>query len=372
LAVTGSNVAVVFYISGHGFGHASRQVEIINALGDLGVSPVILRTAVTPDLLKRTIRHPFVLEPGPCDTGVVQASSVSHDDPATVAAALAFDEKYPALVAAEVERLGRVEPTLVVGDIPPLAFEVALRLGVPSVAIGNFTWDWIYETHPGFLPAGAQALERMRHAYRQAQMALALPFATGFEIFPRVEHLPLVARRATRSRDETRRHFGLPASGRVLLLSFGGYGLPALDLAAVDCRDSWTVVTTDRVSDGALDHAQHVRHIVEREFLGSDFRYEDLVAAVDVVVTKPGYGIVSECASTGTAMLYTSRGVFREYDVLVKAMAEIVRSRFISHADLFAGRWQTALDALLEEPEPPVTLDTNGAEIAARRLTELL
>ena len=30
--------------------------------------------------------------------------------------------------------------------------------------------------------------------------------------------------------------------------------------------------------------------------------------AADVVVTKPGYGIISECIANDTAILYTSRG----------------------------------------------------------------
>ena len=55
------------------------------------------------------------------------------------------------------------------------------------------------------------------------------------------------------------------------------------------------------------------------------YRYEDLVRAVDVVVTKPGYGIISECLANDTALLYTSRGDFREYQVLVDAMPTFLR-----------------------------------------------
>ena len=48
--------SVAFYISGHGFGHASRQIEIINAFGrrrpDVGI---FLRTSVAPWLLARTV-----------------------------------------------------------------------------------------------------------------------------------------------------------------------------------------------------------------------------------------------------------------------------------------------------------------------------
>jgi len=102
------------------------------------------------------------------------------------------------------------------------------------------------------------------------------------------------------------------------------------------------------------------------------YRYEDLVRAVDVVATKPGYGIISECLANGAALLYTSRGDFREYQVLVDAMPSFLRCAFIDHDDLFAGRWQPHLDALLEQPDPPTTPATTGAEVAADMLLQIL
>jgi len=358
-------VTTVFYISGHGFGHASRDVEVINALTATGQEQVIVRSAVSADLLQRTLNAPVQLLPGECDTGVVQVSSVANDNEATVRAAVDFYRDFPKRVDAEVARLAPFGVDLIVGDVPPLAFAVAARMGVPSVAIANFTWDWIYETHPGFLPSGADLVALIRGCYRQATLALELPNGGGFDVFPKRERIPLIARQSTRSREETRRFFELPQEGRVALLSFGGYGLPALDLAALDVGPSWTIVTTDRVSQPASAMPPHVRLLSEASFLTRDFRYEDLIKAADVVITKPGYGIISECTSTGAAMLYTSRGDFREYDLLVQALPAMVRSRFISHEDLFAGRWQSSLDALLAQPLPTTVPAINGAEVAA-------
>ena len=69
--------AVFFYISGHGFGHASRQIEVINALGarrpDLAI---VVRTSAPRWLFDRTARVPITLLPGECDTGVVQIDSL--------------------------------------------------------------------------------------------------------------------------------------------------------------------------------------------------------------------------------------------------------------------------------------------------------
>jgi len=366
-------MSVVFFISGHGFGHASRQVEIINALGRLAPDlRLIVRSAARPDLLARTLTAPYELRPGATDPGIIQSSSVAHDDAATVREAAAYLARFDEQVVAEAAALSTDRVRTIVGDIPPVAFEVAARLGVPSVAIANFTWDWIYEAHPGMADALPELVPRLRHSYAHASLALRLPFSGGFEVFSTVRTIPLVARRPTRQRAETRAHFGIPIDRPAVLLSFGGYGLPSLDLSAVDCLSDWTVVTTDRITSAEASVPRGVVLLEERAFAGSGFRYEDLVAAADVVLTKPGYGIIAECIAAGTAMLYTSRGAFREYEVLVRELPRYVRSRFVSQADLFSGRWCDALEALLATPPAPETMATDGAVVAAETIRAVL
>ena len=360
----GSRAALVFYISGHGFGHASREVEVINTIGasrpDL---TIIARTSVSEALLTRTLRTPVTRLEGPCDSGVIQRDSVTHDDEATVREAAAFQETSLSRIAAEVERLRPFDVRAVVGDIPPLAFDVASRLGAPSVALANFTWDWIYEWYGEALRDAPNLLAAIRQSYGQAGHALELPLSGGFEVFPRVTRIPFIARHSIRSRAEARRLLGLDPARPVALLSFGGYGLQRLAVERLDCLDEWTVLLTDRIASLSGSASPHLRLIQESAF--GDLRYEDLVAAADVVVTKPGYGIVSECVAHDTAMLYTSRGHFREYDRMVAEMPEILRCRFISQSDLFGGTWKDALNALMQQAPPPRAVSTDGAIQAA-------
>jgi len=206
-----------------------------------------------------------------------------------------------------------------------------------------------------------------------ATVAFRLPLSPSFDGtgLRSVIDVPLVARQATQSRAATRHALGLPANRRLVLLSFGGYGLNDLDVAKADCAADWDIVATDRSVAAPHIRALPFVHSIAEDALAS-VRYENLVAAVDAVITKPGYGIISECTTAGTPMLYTSRGAFREYDVLVEEMPKYLRCAFLSQADLFAGRWRDALNDVVAQPAPPRTLAPTGADEIAAKIAALL
>jgi L-arabinokinase len=364
--------AIAFYISGHGFGHSSRQIEIINALGPRLPEGwrIVVRTAAARWLFDRTLRARVTFLPGECDSGIAQVDSLRLDEAETVRTAAEFYGTFAARTAAETTLLVGHDARLVVADAPPLACAAAAAAALPAVVVGNFTWDWIYEEYePRFEADAPYVLPAIRAAYARASAGWRLPMHGGFAAVPQVTDIPFVARHATRSRAKVLDALQIPDSRPLALFSFGGYGLDGLDLSTLDCTDAWTVVVTGPTPPApALPPG--VAYVNEGYLYDRGLRYEDLVAAVDVVVTKPGYGIISECVANRTAILYTSRGRFREYDVMVAEMPRVVRCAHLDQETLLAGRWQAALDALLASPPPPERPDTNGAEIVAADLLE--
>lgn len=347
---------VAFYVSGHGFGHASRQIEIINAFArrrpDEGI---LVRTAVPRWLLDRTITVPFVLDDRPCDTGVVQIDSLRLDAAASIARARDFHATFDARAAVDAALLRARGVRLVIADAPPLGCAAAAHAGIPSIVVSNFTWDWIYGEYREHLDSAPELIAAIQGAYGLAEAAWRLPMHGGFESFRRIRDVPFVARHATHAPAETRARLGLPPDARLVLPSFGGYGLAGIDLASLDLDPSWHVVT---VPDAAIS--------------GAGLRYEDLVRAADVVLSKPGYGIISECIANGTALVYTSRGRFAEYEVLVREMPRYLRCGFIDNDALLAGRWRAALDAAVSAPPPPERPRTDGADVIADMIASRL
>jgi L-arabinokinase len=343
--------SIIFYVSGHGFGHASRSIEVINALVDRDPQVrIVVRTQVAPWLFERTARPGVELSPIETDTGIVQIDSLTLDADASLVRARRFMETFEARVRDEAAFLRAHGAVLAVADLPPLGIAAAHAAGIPAIAFGNFTWDWIYAHYAG----GEDLAQTIGEVYRRTTLALRLPMWGGFETMPHVRDVPFVARHATHDRSQTRAALGIPLDADVVLVSFGGYGLKE---------------TTRPTAAGY--HVLWPGDIDEAAMYDRGYRYEDLVKAVDVVVSKPGYGIIAECLANDTALLYTSRGDFREYPVLVEAMPALLRCEFIQQRELLEGDWTPYLDALLAKPQPRTAPATDGARVTATEILKL-
>ena len=351
-------VDVVVYVSGHGFGHAVRSAEVCRAL---------LRQAPEIRVQVRTEAPAWLFPPGVqvvrrrLDVGVVQPDSLRIDPSATLARYAAHVSDEDRLIAAEAAELQAAGAQLVVADVPSAAFVVAERAGVPGVGVANFSWDWIYEPYVADEPAHAPLLDRLRVQYGRATCLLRLPFHGDLSAFPRIEDVPLIARRSRADRATTRRALGLPLDVPVVLLSFGGHAFGGPDAARLRGLDRFAFVTTVPTGGPRAEG-----NLLSLPPLGDE--YVDLLAACDVVITKPGYGIVADVLANRVPALYVSRPGFREEPILARALEVEGRAlelpgEALEHWDL--GSW---LDRLLALDRPWSDRALDGADVAARRL----
>jgi L-arabinokinase len=370
-----TRVSFVFYISGHGLGHIARQIEVVKALAArMPDARFIIRTSAPSWFISASAPPSSELQPADIESGVVQIDSLSVDPVETARRAASFYGTFDHWIDREAGVLDDLGASLVVSDVPPLAFAAAARAGVPSVAIANFTWDWIYRSFPRFDRIAPGVLDLICRSYSLAGVALRLPLHAGFEPMSSViRDNPLIARKSRAGRERTREILNLEPDEQVVLASFGGHGL-SLPLADIARANRFTLLVADpgdRTSNSQPNTAR-LRRYSRSALREDDLDYPDLVAAADVVVSKPGYGIISECAAQGTALLYTSREGFIEQDILVREMPDILRCRYLSPEDLRSGRWSDAIDALLSQPPPPRRVETNGADVAASEVLRCL
>jgi hypothetical protein len=353
------------YVSGHGFGHCVRTAAILGEVRALAPRlPIAVVTAGPEGVFRQAVGSDLTFRAEKTDVGLVQQGALVIDTAATAEACDAFARDLPARVEREAAWLRETGARLVLGDVPPLAFLAAARAGIPAVASTNFSWDWIYRHLARHEPRLVEPADAAREAYGHAHLLLQHPFAGDLSAFPRRRTIPLVTRRPPVTREEGRRRLGLGPQPAVLL-SFGGLGLPGLDFEALAGLRGFQFLSEPTGSSVPAN----LRVLSTSDLGALGLGYLGLVAAADIVITKPGYGIVSDAIACRTRMVYTERGDFPEYPILVREMTRWLPAEYVANADLLAGRVQPALEAVLERafPESP---PMDGATVAAHVLID--
>ncbi len=331
-------VRIVIVCSAHGFGHVTRQLEVARRLEARGAEVVLFTAA--PEAVVREWTPTITIVPWVVDVGIVQHDSLTEDHPATIAAV--HEHSSPARVQKLAQALALHRPSLVVADCPPAALAAARAADLPAVAVGNFTWPWIYRNTPGLRDCAA-----LLEPWQRPHMAASLWPGPGLPGFARVRSLGLVGRRATEVPDL--------GPGRVLV-SFGGLGLADLDarLPVVPGVRWLLAPPMPRLKRPDCSYIEGVP-------------YPALVAAADVVLTKPGYGIFAEAALAGARVLWVPRGHFPEARFLTAAMSDRGDSAVQLPPHASAADWRAALTTAIPErmsrPRPDPVSDSAADEL---------
>src|SRR4051812_29814728 len=173
---------LLYYVSGHGFGHARRAMEVIKAV--LARSPdavSTVRTSAAPKLFEPL--PPACVERSDIDVGMVERSTLAIDAKGTLHRLVKLCADADRLVAEEVRAVRQLRPDVILADVPFLAGEVAAAAGVPCFAVSNFTWDWICAPLLTAEPANPKLRERMLRGYGAMTACLRLPLGGVSEAF---------------------------------------------------------------------------------------------------------------------------------------------------------------------------------------------
>ncbi|KAG0380030.1 hypothetical protein BGX24_010540 [Mortierella sp. AD032] len=169
-----------YYVSGHGFGHATRVNQIITELLKsttdkhtiyiVSDAPEFIFQDVT--VLGAKYRNAKV------DAGVVQPLAYSVDRQKTIEGVKSFLSRREELLQTEMSWLAQVGADCVLADAPFLPCAAASAYGIPAILITNFTFDEVYR----FLREGdtldkdvMAVADAALEDYKKASLLLRLP-----------------------------------------------------------------------------------------------------------------------------------------------------------------------------------------------------
>ena len=345
-------------ISGHGYGHAAQVVPVLNALGALvpGLTAV-LRTTVPSSFFRDRLAIQWELSPVQQDIGCIQDGPLKIDIDATWAAHQRFHETWEARLSNEVAAMQATSPALIIADTPYLAIEAGSRAQIPTVALASFTWDLVLKEycHASDNPH-QQLIQCIRGSYAKAFMALRITPAPRIDVFSNMIDIGPIASPTSPERDRLASALALAPNERTVLVGFGGVPLTSLPLEQMEQLRHYRFLFDGPVPPG-------YSRIHSTEML--PFSFKTLLASVDVIMTKPGYGTIVEAVALQQPVVYVRRYNFADEPPLVDYLHRYGRGIELSIDDFTRGRWEPTLLQALASPVPSLPPPSTGAAEAA-------
>ena len=306
-----------YYVSGHGFGHATRSSEVIRELAAHPATKHVHICATVPPFLfdrpaipKTTYRK---LKRGP-DAAAVQKDGATMDVRATLQRFRTFmEDDYPQFVAEETRWIETERVDMVLADAPFAVCRAAANAGVPAALIANFLWDDIYRDMLAMGEFGEDGVSVMQKLVEQATLdykvakcvlrwpgwidmvafatetAIPLERATFLCLSDQTKahlldmkliELPLLARASIRPRQVIRQHLkaDLLPENKLLLVAFGGHSFSDIKELLKIAPVGWTVSLVAHPSAAIPSDWINVSP--------DDVYVPDMIEAADVVVGK--------------------------------------------------------------------------------------
>ncbi|MFX0014101.1 MAG: hypothetical protein ACFE98_05875 [Candidatus Hermodarchaeota archaeon] len=333
---------ISYFISDHGFGHASRSVAIIRSLleCDLELS-INIHTSNPLSFVRRSLiniddpqRVDFHKQTN--DIGFIGDKTTGKIDYQNTAKEVNswIKEWYSTYIFEEYQYLKAKGVDLIISDIAPQPFLLAEKLEIPSIAISNFTWLDIYQ-NPAFK---LDDLNSIWKAYREASLGLLLPFNLNNTVFCSTLETRLVSRTPTRTKLQMRKKLSLESSIPVI---YAGTGL--------SLRTPFLKEWLENTEVTFIIGGQHeLRHNNVKAIPTDDSEGQDYIACSDLALIKLGYSSVSEAIRSKVPIIGIDFPETAETKHMKKIIEDLGVGICITSEEFFQGRWQKEISNVFE------------------------
>ncbi len=346
---------VLVAISFHGYGHVAQTAEVLRHLASQVTDLQLCVVCAAPlEVLQRRIGLEFTHVPLAADIGMLMQDALRVDVAASTAAYEAYHGQWPAQLTAAEKIIAEFQPQLLLSNISYTFLAAAAALGVPAVALCSLNWRDIYARYCGRGDTAGIILRQMAEAYVSARLFIQPEPAMPMAWLENTRTIGPLARLGKAQRETLRQRLQLAPEEKILLLAMGGVPLP-LDLAAWP-RLPGTTLLTEAALAGGLSHV--------RRWQDSGLDFPDLLASVDLVITKSGYGTFTEAACNGIPVLHVTRPDWPEEAYLVSWLHQHVASASITARKLVKGDFVDVLQKVLQTAPRPVPAASGGTEAA--------
>lgn len=356
---------ILYYVTSHGHGHSVRTCDIIIKLQklrpDIGV---VIRSTMSPDFFATRLKGlNYRVEAADFDVGLVQIDSIRADLDTSYSRLSELMDNRAEAIKAEAEWIETNDAGVVVSDIPGIPIAAAARAGVPSIGVGNFSWDWIYAEFAAQDPRWSPFVDAFAEDYSKSDLLIRLPFSGPMDAFSRQVDVGLLAHPGKNLRSEIALDIDANPSRKWVLMCFSSIDLSTAAIERIGMLNEYEFLTMPDLKDYAPNM---------HDIRSTSFSFSDLVASVDYVLSKPGYGIISDCVANSKPLIHSERSSFREYGVLLDSIEKYLQHAPLAMDSLYSGELGSALEVAESAPAPIENIARDGDLKAALTILEVM
>lgn len=350
-------------LTGHGYGHLAQCAPVVNALWtDMPDLRVSVCSVLPRDVVAARLDGPFAYHCVELDPVLQMFNAWEVDVPASQQVYRAFHDNWDTGLQQDVEMLRQLSPDAVLADIPYRILSAAAQLDIAAIGMCSLNWADIYAAYCKGDDRDRKILAQMIAGYRAAHTFLTPQPAIPMPQLDNIRAIGPIARRGVRQKSSLCEHYGIPEDVNVVLVALGGI---ATDIPL----DLWP-----RMENTVWIFTTPLGRLQRDDFLEAStaaLSFIDVLASVDVVLTKPGYGTYTEAVCNAVPVLSIERPDWPETAVLNRWVQQHGHLELMTREQFYQGTFAPQVNTLLAKKTGP-GMQPSGIRQAAELIQSLL
>lgn len=291
---------------------------------------------------------------------MIDAMQVDHEK--TIASYKNIHSYWDDHVHFEEQRIKALHVDIVLSNVGYIPLQAATNLSIPSVALCSLDWASTWQVFSSDDHVGKVILSQITQAYQSANLFLQMTPHLPMSFLENKVSVPFVVRQGKSKRQVLEKRYPNFIGKKLTLISMGG-------MDAEINFDQWPKI--DQVIYIVTGNSRLPNGYYHADTFGLDF--SDIMASVDIVLTKTGYGMVVESVVNQTPLFYVARADWPEHDIMLKWCKDNNNVLEIDRVEFERGLTKDKIDMLLSQRTINKVFEVEkGIEICANHIQSLM
>ncbi|MFW6306185.1 MAG: glycosyltransferase family protein, partial [Bacillota bacterium] len=303
---------IVYYISDHGYGHASRGIALLRELAEDNDIHIIVKTGRPLDFIRESLQSYNNIEYiySENDAGLLlKKDSLEVDKQGLQQRVTKWVQSWDELIGKEVSYLKGHNIDCIISDITPWAFIAARKAGVKSIALSNFTW---YDQYREILGEN-EIVEKVGNAYREADLFLRFPLHMDCRKAEEIKDIEFISRQINNQKvKEIKKNYS--AEKKLIFVGIG----KSVDYSVLQEIEFSSYKEYNWLfSAGTGLQGENIFEVPAEET-----EMQNYIAACDIVITKAGWSTTAETILAGVPLILIERENIPEDSVVINKVKQ--------------------------------------------------